>query len=452
MSRTCLTVILAAGEGARMKSSRPKVLHQVAGLPLVAHVLATAQLAGGNKTVVVTGTKAEQVEKEIAEIDTDVSFVAQHQRLGTAHAVLAASEWLNKEYDDVLILYGDVPLIRVQTLLAMRQRLRDGADIVVLGFDAADPTGYGRLLVYEGQLTAIREHKDATDEEKSITLCNSGIMAFSGATVSETLQAIGNDNSQSEYYLTDAVEVGRSKGRSVVAMEVDEAETMGVNNRLQLSEVEAIWQDRKRKEMMLAGVSMAAPDSVIFSHDTKIGRDSIIEPNVVFSTGVEISSDVTIRAFSHLEGSKVARGAIIGPYARLRPGAELLEGAKVGNFCEVKKAVIGEGAKVNHLTYIGDANIGAGSNIGAGTITCNYDGINKHHTEIGMNVFVGSNSSLVAPVDIGDGAIIAAGSVITRNVPADALGIGRGKHINKSDLAVKIRNRNAAIKKSTITK
>lgn len=448
MTQSCLTIILAAGEGTRMKSSTPKVLHKVAGLAMVGHVLDTARQAGGTKCAVVIGAGAEKVKGEIALMDADAGIAIQQERLGTAHAVLAAEKWLEKGFDDVLVLYGDVPLIKRQTLLNMRTKLREGADIVVLGFDTDDPTGYGRLLVEGEQLVAIREHKDASQEEKKVTFCNSGIMAFRGDIALETLRAIGQDNSQSEYYLTDAVEIGRSKGLAVIAMQVDKEETLGVNNRAQLAEVENIWQNRKRLEMMMEGVTLTAPETVVFSHDTLIGADSVVEPYVVFAPGVKIDANVNIRAFSHLEGATIASDTIIGPYARLRPGAELLEGAKVGNFCEVKKAVIGKGAKVNHLAYIGDASIGAGTNIGAGTITCNYDGINKHHTEIGRDVFVGTNSSLVAPLTIGDGANIAAGSVITKDVPANALGIGRGKHVNLDDYASKIRNRNAALKRS----
>ncbi len=447
MQNSCLAIILAAGEGSRMKSTKPKVLHEVAGLPMVGHVLDVAVQAGVDKRVVVIGNNVGRVENAIGALDNDCGFVIQHQQLGTAHAVLAAEEWLQQGFDDVLVLNGDVPLVDPQSLLNMRQSLRQGADLVVMGFRTENPKGYGRLLVETGQLKAIREHKDSTEEERQINYCNGGIMAFRGAVALEALKAIENDNAQSEYYLTDVVEVLQAKGKSVVAFEVDEQETLGVNNRVQLAEVEAIWQRRKRKEMMLEGVSLIAPQTVHFSHDTTIGRDSVVEPNVVFGCGVEIAENAQIRAFSHLEGAIVGENAIVGPYARLRPAAQLLAGAKVGNFCEVKKAVIGEGAKVNHLSYIGDANVGAGSNIGAGTITCNYDGINKHHTDIGKNVFVGSNSSLVAPLEIGEGAIIAAGSVITRNVPANALGIGRKKHINKDGYAAKIRNRNAARKK-----
>jgi len=443
-----LTIILAAGEGTRMMSSMPKVLHQVAGLAMVGHVLNTAREAGCDKSVVVVGASADRVEKEVLAIDDGASVAIQHRRLGTGHAVLAAEDWLSKDFDHVLVLYGDVPLIRAQTLTAMREKLDQGAALVVLGFEAADPTGYGRMLTDQGKLIAIREHKDATDEEQAVTFCNGGIMAFQGATISAILNAIENNNAQKEYYLTDAVEVARARGLDVRAMEVDENDIRGVNNRVQLAEVEAIWQSRKRREMMLNGVSLSAPDTVIFSHDTAIGRDCTVEPYVVFASGVRVSDNVIIKAFSHLDGADIADGCTVGPYARLRPGTKLLPGARVGNFCETKKSTIGAGAKVNHLSYIGDTTIGKSANIGAGTITCNYDGINKHQTEIGDNAFVGSNSSLVAPVQIGNNAIIAAGSVVTRDVPANALGIGRGKQVNKDELATKIRDRNAAVKKS----
>ena len=446
MKQTCLTIILAAGEGTRMKSSTPKVLHKVAGLPMIAHVLNATKMAGGDKSVVVVGASAEVVGMVIKEMDDEASTVIQHERLGTAHAVMVVDEWLHNSFDDILVLYGDVPLIQPETLLDMRAELHKGADVVVLGFEAANPTGYGRLLVENGELYAIREHKDASTEEKQTNLCNSGIMAFNGAIAADVLNAIGKENSQGEYYLTDAVEVARSKGLKVVATNVAEEEVQGVNNRVQLAEVEGEWQRRKRREMMLQGVTLTAPETVIFAHDTVIGRDTVVEPHVVFASGVTIAGNATIRAFSHLEGASVSEGCIVGPYARLRPETVLLEDVKVGNFCEVKKSVVGIGSKINHLTYVGDTTIGVKSNIGAGTITCNYDGINKHQTKIGDNVFVGSNSSLIAPVEIGNNAIIAAGSVVTKDVPEDALGIGRGKQVNKDKLAAKIRRRNAAIK------
>ena len=446
MQKTCLTIILAAGEGTRMKSATPKVLHEVAGLPMVVHVLNAANEAGGDKSVVVVGAGADNVASKINSWNEEMSISVQHERLGTAHAVLAADEWLRQSFDDVLILYGDVPLIQAETLLNIRHELQNGADLVVLGFEAADPTGYGRLIVVDGQLVAIREHKDASDEEKSINLCNSGIMGFNGSIALELIRAIENNNSQNEFYLTDAVSIACSKGLKVVATTVAEEDVQGVNTRVQLAEVEAVWQQRKRKDMMLNGVSMPAPETVQFAYDTKIGRDSIVEPNVVFSSGVSVAENVTIRAFSHLEGAKIGEGCIVGPYARLRPGTLMLQGSKVGNFCEIKKATVGIGSKINHLSYVGDTIIGTKANIGAGTITCNYDGINKHQTMIGNNAFIGSNSSLVAPVVIGDNAIVAAGSVVTKDVPQDALGISRGKQVNKDHLAGKIRLRNQAKK------
>ncbi len=452
MTHSCLTIILAAGEGTRMKSSLPKVLHPVAGLAMVGHVIHTVKEAGGNKSVVIVGAGASEVKTAVANIDPDASIAIQRDRLGTAHAVLAARHWLEQSFDDLLILYGDVPLIKAKTLKNMRQQLRDGADIVVLGFKTSEPSGYGRMLIEDGQLTAIREDKDASDEEKSITYCNSGIMAFRNSIALSILQNIENNNSQSEYYLTDAVEVGCNAGLNIKAMEVDEDEVLGVNDRVQLAEVEEIWQQRKRRDLMVGGVSMTAPDTVILAYDTSFGRDCLVEPNVVFANGVSIGDNVAIRSFSYLESAIVGEGCIVGPYARLRPDTVLKANAKVGNFCEIKKSVVGEGAKVNHFAYIGDANVGDDTNIGAGTITCNYDGINKHQTNIGNNVFVGSNSSLVAPVNIGDNAIVAAGSVVTKDIPADALGIGRGKQVNKDNLASKIRDRNVAAKKARQSK
>ena len=444
--RACLIIILAAGEGKRMASDLPKVVHPVAGLPMVCHVLDTVRQAGANDVAVVVGNGAEFVADTVREHDKNASVHLQSERNGTAHAVLAARDAVQPSHDDVVVLYGDVPLVKTETILSARTALAEGADIVVLGFMTDTPTGYGRLIVEEGQLVAIREEKDASDTERAIKLCNSGIMAFRAGRMLEVLDAISNDNSQGEYYLTDAVEIGHSRGLQVVAVEVPEEETLGVNDRVQLAQVENIWQQRKREELMRSGVSMSAPQTVHFHHDTHIENDVVLEPNLVFSKGVRVEQGATIRAFSHLEGAVVRRDAIVGPYARLRPGADIGIGSKVGNFVEIKNANVGEGAKVNHLSYVGDADVGRKANIGAGSITCNYDGFNKHRTIIGEGAFIGTNTSLVAPVEIGKNANTAAGSVISKNVPEDDLAIERSKQANLTGKAKLLRKRYADAK------
>jgi bifunctional UDP-N-acetylglucosamine pyrophosphorylase / glucosamine-1-phosphate N-acetyltransferase len=433
--RTCLAVILAAGEGTRMKSAMVKVLHPVAGLPMAAHAVRAALAAGGSDVALVVGRDAEKVEAAARPFANDVSVHLQTERLGTGHAVLAARSAIARGYDDLLIMFGDTPLVDSAALTLARAKLAEGAEVVVMGFRTADPTGYGRLIERDGQLEAIREHKDASEAERKINFCNGGLMAIAGRDALLMLDAITNKNAKGEYYLTDVVEIARSRGKKVVAMEVDAASVLGVNTRVELAEVEALFQAKMRREMMLAGVSMVAPETVWFSWDTQIGAETLIEPNVVFGPGVKIAGNVTIHAFCHIEGASIASGAQIGPFARLRPGAVMGEKSKAGNFVEIKKAQIGAGAKVSHLTYIGDAIIGAAANVGAGTITCNYDGYNKHLTEIGAGAFIGSNSALVAPVKIGDGALIAAGSVITQDVPADAIGFARAKQENKLGMA-----------------
>ncbi|MGI9364566.1 MAG: bifunctional UDP-N-acetylglucosamine diphosphorylase/glucosamine-1-phosphate N-acetyltransferase GlmU [Rhizobiaceae bacterium] len=447
--RSCLTIILAAGEGKRMASSLPKVLHEVAGLPMVCHVIDTASAAGTQDTALVVGTKAELVAARVRSHNPHCSIHVQHQRMGTAHAVLASRSAVSSDHDDVVVLYGDVPLVKTETIEAARQTLARGADICVMGFNTDEPTGYGRLIVEEQKLLAIREHKDATPQERSITFCNSGIMVFRAGCMLQVLDKIGNANSQGEYYLTDAVEVGNSMGLNVAALEVPEEETLGVNDRLQLAQVEAIWQERRRAELLRSGVSMTAPHTVFFNHDTVLESDCLIEPNVVFGPKVAVASGAAIRAFSHLEGATVEHGAIVGPYARLRPGAVIGNGAKIGNFVEVKAANVGQGAKVNHLSYVGDAEVGAKANIGAGSITCNYDGFNKSKTVIGSGAFIGTNTSLVAPVTIGVNANTAAGSVITKDVPEDALAIERCKQANLPGKAKTLRQTYSKRKQET---
>ncbi|WP_417415870.1 bifunctional UDP-N-acetylglucosamine diphosphorylase/glucosamine-1-phosphate N-acetyltransferase GlmU [Hoeflea sp.] len=447
MARTCLAVVLAAGDATRMKSSKSKVLHTVGNLPLIAHVTRAAAAAGVNKVALVVGRDAARVS-EAARIglEVPVTSVEQTERKGTGHAVLMARDVIAEGYDDVVVLYGDAPLINPVSLAAATAERTSGADVVVLGFRAADPTGYGRLLVRDGKLVAIREHKEASSEELAVDFCNGGIITFSGAQAISLLKAIGNDNAKGEYYLTDIVEIARQRGLKCVAIEAPEEDMMGCNTRAELAEIEQVWQRRARHAAMLSGVSMVDPSSVFLSHDTVLGNDVTIEPNVWFGPGVKVGPGTVIHAFSHLEGADIGANATIGPFARLRPGTELGEKVKVGNFCEIKKARVGAGAKVNHLSYIGDAVIGDAANIGAGTITCNYDGQNKHLTEIGAGAFIGSNSSLVAPISIGDGAYVGSGSVVTMDVPADALAIARARQETKPGRAHRLREKIAAIK------
>jgi bifunctional UDP-N-acetylglucosamine pyrophosphorylase/glucosamine-1-phosphate N-acetyltransferase len=439
--RSCLSIILAAGEGTRMKSAKPKVLHEIAGLPMVAHVAAAAKQAGGGAVALVVGHGADEVRKAVAGFDPAPEFFVQEQRLGTGHAVLSAREAIARSHDDILVMFGDTPLVEAAPLLAARQMLAEGAAVVVVGFRPPDPAGYGRLIEKGGKLIAIREEKDASEAEKKIGFCNGGLMAITGKHALALLDKVGNKNAKGEYYLTDIVEIAAKAGLDIAATEASAESVLGINTRAELAEAEAIWQRRRRREAMLSGVTMIAPETVHFSHDTEIGQDTLVEPNVWFGPGVKIAGGVTIHAFSHLEGASVATGAEVGPFARLRPGADLHKKAKVGNFVEVKKASIGEGAKVSHLTYIGDAMIGAAANIGAGTITVNYDGYGKHVTEVGQGAFIGSNSSLIAPVKVGDRANVAAGSVITEDVEADALAFGRARQKNLPGKGKELRGR-----------
>ena len=439
-------IVLAAGMGTRMKSTLPKVLHKAAGRSLLGHVLHAAKAIGADKVVVVHGPGHDAVKKEASKVLADCVFAEQTDRKGTGHAVLMAENALDTFNGTVLILYGDVPLIQPETLTALLATLDAGHPMAVLGFNAANPFGYGRLLKQGGTVTAIREQKDATEAERGITLCNSGIIAIAAKQLWPILKQLTPANAQGEYYLTDVVELMAKAGHPCALSLCDEAEVAGVNDRLQLSIIEAEFQRRLRRSAMLDGATLLAPETVYFSADTKIGKDVIIEPNVFFGPNVTIGDEVEILASSHLEGAIVAKGARIGPFARLRPGAEIGENAHVGNYVEIKKAKLGKGAKANHLTYIGDAIIGAGSNIGAGTITCNYDGYEKHLTDIGENVFVGSNTALVAPLKIGAGANIAAGSVITADVPADALAMSRAPFTIKEGWARRYRAMKAALK------
>lgn len=448
MARSCLTIILAAGQGTRMKSALPKVLPPIANLPMAAHVAATAQAAGSQAVAVVVGHGGADVREALGGIVENASFHEQAEQLGTGHAVLCARDAIARGYDDVLVMFGDTPLVRPEVMHEARKQLAAGASVVVVGFRPEKPYGYGRLVERDGKLVAIREERDASEEEKSITFCNGGIMAFSGDRILDLLDAVDSANAKGEYYMTDAVEIACAKGETVIAIEAPVEDVVGVNTRADLAAVEAIWQRRARQRMMMEGVTMTAPETVFLSHDTTLEADVTVEPNVVFGPGVTVRSGARIHSFCHFEQAVIGEHAEVGPYARLRPGADLREGSKVGNFCEVKKSVVGEGAKVNHLTYIGDAVIGAKANIGAGTVTCNYDGFGKHLTEIGEGAFIGSNSSLVAPVRIGDNSYVASGSVITMAVPDDAVAFGRARQENKEGRASRLRARLKAAKEA----
>jgi bifunctional UDP-N-acetylglucosamine pyrophosphorylase/glucosamine-1-phosphate N-acetyltransferase len=440
-ARRCLTIVLAAGEGVRMRSVRPKVLHELAGRSMLAHVLSTVRDGAMGDIAVVVGPNGDSVAAETLKVAPGAKIAIQRERRGTADAVLAARDQIELNYDDILVLYADIPLIEASTLAAMRAALASGTDVVALGFEAGDPTGYGRLIERNGRLIAIREHKDASAEDRAARLCNAGPIAFSGAEALSLLTAVKPNNAQNEFYLTDIVEIANARGLTARALVAKEKEVMGVNDRAQLAAAEAALQDCLRRRAMAAGATLTAPETVFLSFDARIGRDVLIEPHVVIGSGCSIEDGAVIRAFSHLEGARVAGGAIVGPYARLRPGADIAAKARIGNFVEIKQSTIEEGAKVNHLTYIGDARVGAHANIGAGTITCNYDGFAKHKTDIGDGAFIGSNSALVAPVTIGDGAYIGSGSVITKSVAADALAVARGRQEDKAGWAKAFRDR-----------
>lgn len=427
--RTTLTIVLAAGEGTRMRSSLPKVLHPVAGRPLIAHVLTAAPGGKGDAIAVVVGPDHQAVIDEIKRVRPEAKTYVQRERLGTAHAVLAAREAIAAGADDILVAFGDTPLIDGATFARLRTALKDGAALAVLGFHAADPTGYGRLLMDGDHLVAIREQADASETERAVTLCNAGVMAFAGNIALKILDKIGNGNSKGEYYLTDAVGIVRELGLRAAVIETDEDEVRGINTKAQLAEAEQVMQGRLRQAALDAGVTLIAPETVFLSADTTFGKDVTIEPFVVIGPGVAIDDGAVIHSFSNIVGARIGKNASIGPYARLRPGTVLGEGVRIGNFVETKAADLEAGVKVNHLTYIGDTHIGANANIGAGTITCNYDGFDKHRTEIGAGAFVGSNSSLVAPVKIGAGAFIGSGSVITKDVPDDSLAVERSEQI-----------------------
>ncbi|MBI1217670.1 MAG: bifunctional UDP-N-acetylglucosamine diphosphorylase/glucosamine-1-phosphate N-acetyltransferase GlmU [Rhodobacteraceae bacterium] len=438
-------IILAAGQGTRMNSDLPKVLHKVAGAPLLVHAMAAGAALAPDRTVVVAGHEAEQVRAATLAQDETALVVVQEEQLGTAHAVAQAAPALAGASGDAIVLYGDTPFIHADTLAAMiAARARHA--VVVLGFQAQDPGRYGRLVTQGEMLERIVEFKDASPEERAITLCNSGVICADVQLLLTLVAAVGNANAAGEYYLTDIVALARARGLSAGVVLCPEAETMGVNTRAQLAGAEAAFQARARAEALENGVTLTAPETVFFALDTVVGRDAIIGPHVVFGPGVTVESGAEIRAYCHLEGCHISRGATVGPFARLRTGAELAEDVHVGNFVEIKNAILDEGVKVGHLTYLGDAHVGEHTNIGAGTITCNYDGVFKHHTEIGANAFIGSDTMLVAPVRIGTGAMTATGSVITRDVPDDALAIAREQQVIKPGFSRKFFDRLKAAK------
>ncbi|MAM93637.1 bifunctional UDP-N-acetylglucosamine diphosphorylase/glucosamine-1-phosphate N-acetyltransferase GlmU [Parvibaculum sp.] len=448
-SNALSTVILAAGKGTRMKSRLPKVLHEIAGRPMLGHVLANTRFERDTRTVLVVGPDMDRVSDYARSVRPDIAVVVQQKQLGTGDAARTALPELHDSDGVVLVVFGDTPLVRAETLENMADACRKSGSIVILGFEAADPTGYGRVLLEGDQVQRIVEHKDASEGERRTTLCFGGPMAVPAGHFGKLLEGLGNDNAQGEYYLTDLVALGRDAGLDCICVTCPEADIQGVNSRADLASAEASLQRRMRAEAMAKGVTFLDPETVYLSFDTKLGRDVTVGQNVVFGPGCDIADGVTIKAFSHLEGAAVAEDADIGPFARIRPGTEIGRKAKIGNFVETKKAKIEDGAKVNHLSYIGDARVGAGANIGAGTITCNYDGYNKFFTDIGAGAFVGSNSSLVAPVKIGDGAYLGSGSVVTKDVSADALAVARGRQMEKPGWAAAFRAKNESIKKAS---
>ncbi|MCC5956577.1 MAG: bifunctional UDP-N-acetylglucosamine diphosphorylase/glucosamine-1-phosphate N-acetyltransferase GlmU [Natronohydrobacter sp.] len=438
-------IILAAGQGSRMLSDLPKVLHPLGAVPLVLHAMRAAREIEPVHTVVVVGHGGEAVAKVVRSEDEFATVVTQTEQLGTAHAVDQARAALEGAAGDVIVLYGDTPFIRPETLEAMLAA-RARHDVVVLGFEAADPGRYGRLIANGAALERIVEFKDASEEERAITLCNSGVICADRAGLFDLIAQVGTENAAGEYYLTDIVALARAQGLSAGVVRCAEAETLGINTRAELAQAEARFQARMRAEALENGVTLTAPETVYFAQDTYIGRDTVVDQFVVFGPDVTVESGAHIRAFSHLEGAHVSRGAVVGPYARLRPGAELAEDVRVGNFVEIKNAQIEEGAKVNHLSYVGDATVGPRANLGAGTVTCNYDGVFKHRTEIGEGAFIGSSTMLVAPVKVGAHALTASGSVITMDVPDGALALGRARQDTKPGLGKRLMDRLRAAK------
>lgn len=440
------TIILAAGQGTRMKSSLPKLLHPVAGMPIIGHVVKAALDAGSTTIAAVTAPGKTVIQDLICSIAPDAKIYEQTEQLGTAHAAQMAQPAFAEAKGYIAVVYGDHPLLHGGVFQKVLSRLDDGWDVSILGFEPDDPTGYGRFIVEGEQLQDIVEHKDASEEQRKIGLCNACILAFKADVFRQTIFDVQNNNTQTEYYLVDLVRLANKAGYKVGFALAPTDDVVGVNSRPQLAHAEGLFQKRMRKQALENGATLRDPATTYFSYDTKLGQDVTIEPGVVFGPGVTIADNVDIKAYSHIEGTTIATGAIVGPFARLRPGADLAQDSKVGNFCEVKKAIIGKGAKVNHLSYIGDATIGAKANIGAGTITCNYDGFNKSQTVIGEGAFIGSNTALVAPVSVGDGAIVGAGSTIVHNVEGDALALTRAEQKQIAGYAPRLRKRALAVK------
>ncbi|MEM7596721.1 MAG: bifunctional UDP-N-acetylglucosamine diphosphorylase/glucosamine-1-phosphate N-acetyltransferase GlmU [Pseudomonadota bacterium] len=434
---TTALIILAAGKGTRMKSDLPKVLHPIGSAPMLAHAMRAGAALDPEQVIVVAGHGAEQVQAAAEAYDPRAQVVLQEEQNGTAHAVAQARAALDGFSGDAVVLYGDTPFVRADTLTRMAEARRDH-DIVVLGFEAADPGRYGRLIMAGDTLERIVEFKDATDEERAVTFCNSGIIMADATRLMGLVARVDNDNAAGEYYLTDIVGLARSDGLSATAIACDEAETLGINSRAELALAEAAFQAQMRDDALDNGVTLPAPETVHFAFDTVLGRDAMVEPNVVFGPGVTVETGARIRAFCHIEDAHIARDAVVGPFARVRGGAEISEHVKIGNFVELKNAQLEEGVKISHLSYVGDAHIGQHTNIGAGTITCNYDGVMKHRTKVGERAFIGSNTMLVAPVTVGDEAMTASGSVITKDVEPGALAIARGEQVNKPGLARKL--------------
>ena len=444
-----LSIILAAGEGTRMRSSTPKVLHAVGGMPIVGHVARAAREAGSTTIALVTGPRHDAIRKSVSAMDPSITHFEQTVAKGTAHAASMARELFETAEGYIAVVYGDHPLLRGENFRVVLDRLDDGLDVAILGFEPKDPTGYGRFITDGENLLAIREHKDATDAERAIGLCNACILAFRAEVFRELIDKVETNNAQGEYYLTDLVGLANAAGKKVGFGIAPENDVMGVNDRSQLARAEALFQEVRREDFMKAGVTLKDPTSVWFSYDTEIARDVTIEPNVVFGPGVVVEEGAVIHAFSHIEGAHIGRNASIGPFARLRPEANIGADAKVGNFVEIKKAEIGVGSKVSHLTYVGDATIGANVNIGAGVITVNYDGFNKYQTIVGDGAFIGSNSSLVAPVTVGAGGFVVTGSVITEDVEPDAMAFARSRQTNKPGRAKEFFEQAAAKKQAS---
>ena len=446
-ARPRAAVILAAGQGTRMKSPTPKVLHRVGGRALVDHAIDTAEALGCERIVVVCGDHSPQMAKQVRARLGEGAVAIQDPPLGTGHAVRAAEAALADFDGDVVVTFGDVPLLTADRIAPLFDLRAGGADVAVLGFEAADPTGYGRLILAPGgTLLRIVEEREADAAQKAVKHCNSGVLAADAKLLFSLLAEVRNDNAKGEYYLTDIIGLAHGRQLSTRATFAPEACLMGINDQAQLAQAEAVWQAGRRRELLLDGVTMPSPETVMVSHDTRIGAGAVVEPFVVFAPGVTVEGGATIRAFSHLEACHVRAGAIIGPYARLRPGADIGEDAHIGNFVEVKKVVVGKGAKANHLAYLGDGTVGAGANIGAGTIFCNYDGFDKYETHVGEGAFIGSDSALVAPVTVGAGAYTGSGSVITKDVAPDALALARGLQVEKPGWAAAFRARKRAEK------